>query len=506
MKYYLSLIIALLGLHLSSAQTTQNRPNVIFIYADDLGYGDLSSYGATQIQTPNIDRLAEKGVQFTNAHTTASTCTPSRYSVMTGSYAFRNNKAHILPGNAALLIPQNKTTLAGVFQKAGYKTGVVGKWHIGLGPKGGPDWNGSIKPGPLEVGFDYSFIFPATADRVPTIFVENHRVVGLDSEDPIAVNYQHKIGNDPTGKAHPELLKMKSSHGHNATIVNGIGRIGWMTGGKTARWTDEELSDTFLAKAKAFVARNQAQPFFLYYAVHQIHVPRMPATRFKGKSKMGYRGDVILEMDYAVGELMQTLEDLGIAKNTVVIFSSDNGPVLDDGYVDKAVELAHGHQPAGPFRGGKYSLYEGGTRVPFMVYWPNKIAPDTSNALISQVDLLASFAHYLNVDLAKDEALDSQNLWKTLLGHDQEGRQSYIEQNNGAALAYIEEGWKYIPPHQGPALNKAVNIETGLSMQPQLYNLTTDKAEQHNLAKQFPKRVKRMAKQLKKKVEAGRTR
>ncbi len=476
------------------------------IYADDLGYGDLSAYGATQIQTPNIDKLADEGVKFTNAHTTASTCTPSRYSIMTGNYAFRNKGAHILPGNAALLVPQDKQTLAGVFQEAGYTTAVVGKWHIGLGPKGGPNWNGEIKPGPLEVGFDYSFIFPATADRVPTVFVENYQVVGLDKNDPIQVSYRHKVADDPTGKEHPELLKMKSSHGHNSTIVNGIGRIGWMSGGKTARWTDEELSDTFLAKAKNFIERNQKEPFFLYYAVHQIHVPRMPATRFKGKSKMGYRGDVILEMDYAVGELLHTLDRLGIADNTLIIFSSDNGPVLDDGYQDQAVELAHGHQPAGPFRGGKYSLFEGGTRVPFMVYWPGKVMPRVSNALVSQVDLLASFADYLNVNLDKEDALDSQNLWKTFVGKKDRGRQTYIEQNNGAALAYIEEGWKYIPPHRGPALNRAVNIETGLSMEPQLYHLEEDKAEQYNLAAQYPKRVKRMAKQLKKAVEAGRTR
>src|SRR5690625_4144445 len=197
----------------------EQKPNVIIIYADDLGYGDLSCYGATQISTPNIDRLASEGIRFTDAHCTASTCTPSRYSILTGEYAFRSKGAHILPGNAALLIPQDQATLGTVFQQAGYKTACIGKWHVGLGPEGGPDWNGEVKPGPNEVGFDYSFIFPATADRVPTVYVENHEVIALDPADPITVSYRHKIGNDPTGREHPELLKMKSSHGHDGTIV-----------------------------------------------------------------------------------------------------------------------------------------------------------------------------------------------------------------------------------------------------------------------------------------------
>src|SRR5699024_9060804 len=156
---------------------------------------------------------------------------------------------------------------------------VVGKWHIGLGPEEGPDWNGEVKPGPNEVGFDYSFIFPATADRVPTIFVENKQVIALEENDPIEASYTEKVGNDPTGKENPELLKMKSSHGHDGTIVNGIGRIGWMSGGKKARWTDEELSDVFLAQASQFIEKNKDESFFLYYPMIEPHVPRMPNTR-----------------------------------------------------------------------------------------------------------------------------------------------------------------------------------------------------------------------------------
>lgn len=240
----------------------QGKPNVILIYADDLGYGDLSCYGAVKLHTPHIDKLAAQGLRFTNAHTTSSTCTPSRYGLMTGKYPWRKEGTNILPGDAALIIPTNAQTLPGVFKQAGYETGIVGKWHLGLGDALEKNWNGDLRPGPLEVGFDYAFIFPATADRVPTVFIENHRVIALDPSDTIKVNYKTKVGNEPTGKENPELLAVQSSQGHNNTIVNGIGRIGFMSGGKLARWKDEELSFTFLHKAEAFIEKERSKPFF----------------------------------------------------------------------------------------------------------------------------------------------------------------------------------------------------------------------------------------------------
>ena len=236
------------------AVAAPQKPNVVFILADDVGYGDLSCYGAKLIQTPALDRLAGEGRRFTDAHSAASTCSPSRRALLTGRYSWRQQAgSSILPGDASLTIPVGTFTLPTLFQKAGYRTGLVGKWHLGLGGPGGPDWNGEIKPGPLEIGFDYAFYFPATGDRVPTVFVENHRVVGLDPSDPIEVNYRKKIGNEPTGKENPELLKLKAVHGHDNTIVNGIGRIGWMTGGKAARWKDEEVADSFTSKALEFI-------------------------------------------------------------------------------------------------------------------------------------------------------------------------------------------------------------------------------------------------------------
>jgi arylsulfatase A-like enzyme len=465
------------------------KPNVILIYADDLGYGDLSCYGATRLHTPNLDKLAEKGIRFRNGHSSSATCTPSRYAMITGAYPWRKNGTGVLPGDAALIVPTNVKTLPKVFKAAGYRTAIVGKWHLGLGEEVDKDWNADIKPGPNDVGFDYSFIFPATADRVPTVFLENQRVIALDPNDPIAVNYQKKIGNEPTGMEHPELLKMKSSpeHGHDQTIINGIGRIGFMTGGKMARWVDEELSYTFLAQAKQFIASQDRSPFFLYYALTEPHVPRVPATMFKGKSGLGVRGDAILQLDWTVGQIMQQVEQLGIARNTMIVFTSDNGPVLDDGYEDEAVTRANGHKPAGELRGGKYSALEGGTRVPLIISWPAEIKPAVSDALVTQVDFLRSFASLLREKVEAGHARDSEDHLKTFLGKNNTGRAVYVQQ--GGALSIVRGKWKYISPQDGPALAKLVNIETGNLNTAQLYDLSIDKGEKSNVAAKYPEIV-----------------
>ena len=479
----------------SFARSQEQKPNVVLIYVDDLGYGDVSSYGSTKLLTPHLDRLAKQGVRFTNGHSTSATCTPSRYAMMSGQYPWRKSGTGVLPGDAALIVPTDKTTLPKVFKKAGYTTGIVGKWHLGIGEQVSKDWNGELKPGPNETGFDYSFIFPATADRVPTVFVENHHVVALDKSDPIDVNYKQKIGNEPTGKENPDLLKLKSTprHGHNQTIVNGIGRIGYMTGGKLARWTDEEMPMTFLQKAKDFIAENTEKPFFLFYSLTEPHVPRMPSTMFKGKSGLGLRGDAILQMDWAVGQIMDQLVAMNLDKNTIVIFSSDNGPVLDDGYLDGAVTELNGHTPWGPLRGGKYSALEAGTRVPFIVSWPGRIQPKVSDALVCQIDFIASFAHLFKQPIPEGEALDSRNVWDALSGSTENGRAELVKQ--GGALSILAGDWKYIKPRKGPANTnpQLTNIETGNSLAPQLYNLKKDIGETKNLAEKYPKKVEELA-------------
>ncbi|GAB3935529.1 sulfatase family protein [Larkinella terrae] len=482
---------------LSPNSQAQQKPNIILIYADDLGYGDLSCYGATKVKTPNIDRVAAEGLRFTNAHATSATCTPSRYSMLTGQYAWRKTGTGIAPGDAALLIPTNRITLPGMLQKAGYQSGVVGKWHLGLGPKGGPDWNADIKPGPLEIGFNYSFLLPATGDRVPCVYVENHRIVGLNPGDPVQVSYGEPIGTEPTGKANPELLKMKYSHGHDQTIINGVSRIGYMSGGKSARWVDEEMADVLTGKVNQFIETNQKKPFFLYFSTHDIHVPRMPHSRFVGKSEMGPRGDAILQLDWCVGEVMKTVERLGLKNNTIILISSDNGPVVDDGYQDDAVAKLGGHKPAGPLRGGKYSAFDAGTRVPFIVRWPGKVKPGTSDALLSQVDLLASLAVLTGQKLAKIDATDSFNTLDALLGKDKKGRDYVIEQALNNTLSVVKGNWKYIEPSNGPAVQKNTNTELGNNAQPQLYNLESDLGETRNVAEQNPQVIAELADLLK---------
>ncbi len=489
---------------LSVVASAQPRPNIVLIYADDLGYGDVSSYGATTIKTPNMDRLAREGLRFTDAHASAATCTPSRYAMLTGEYAWRKKGTGVLPGDAAMVMDTRQTTLAGLLQKAGYTTGVVGKWHLGLGPQGGPNWNGEIAPSPNHIGFGYSFIMAATGDRVPTVYVENNRVVGLDPADPIKVDYSKPIGDWPTGKANPEQLKMRPSHGHDMTIVNGISRIGYMTGGKAALWKDEDMADVFTGKAVQFIEQQKAKPFFLYFALHDPHVPRVPHPRFVGKSGMGPRGDAILQADWCVGEVLKTLDRLKLTNNTMVILSSDNGPVVDDGYQDEAVEKLGKHKPAGPLRGGKYSNFEAGTRVPFIVRWPAQIKRGVSNALVSQIDFLASFAAFTQQSLAPADAPDSHNVWSALLGKNKAGREHLVEQ--ASALSLRVGNWKYIEPNRGPKVSANTNTETGNDPNGQLYDLGNDVGEQHNVAAQHPEKVQEMSARLQKIRQDGRSR
>lgn len=478
-------------------------PNVVLIYADDLGYGDLSAYGATRFATPRIDGLAAQGLRLTNAHSAAATCTPSRYAMLTGEYAWRRKGTGVLPGDARLVVEPGRATLASILKRAGYRTGVVGKWHLGLGD-GRVDWNGDVRPGPRELGFDESFLVPATGDRVPCVYVENGRVVGLDPKDPIEVSYDHPLGDEPTGKTHPQLLKLRPSHGHDMTIVNGISRIGWMRGGRAARWVDEEMADVLTAKATGFIERHRDGPFFLYYATHDIHVPRVPHARFAGKSGLGPRGDVILQLDWATGAIRDALDRLKLSDRTLVVFTSDNGPVVDDGYRDEAVEKLGGHRPSGPLRGGKYSAFEAGTRVPTIVRWPGRVKPGVSDALVGQVDFLASFAALVGQPLAREEGPDSHDVLDALLGTSRKGRDELVEQ--AWTLSLVTTRWKLIAPSDGPRMSVHTQTELGNDPLPQLYDLAADPGEQRNMAAKRPEVVKELRSRLERVRQEGRSR
>jgi len=490
LKFLNFFLLILLGiLSTCTPPKESSRPNIIIFYADDLGYGDLSCYGATALNTINIDRLSNEGIRFTNGYATSATCTPSRYALLTGEYPWRNKRAHVLPGNAPLIIDTEKVTLPDQLKKAGYHTGIVGKWHLGLGGEN-LDWNGRITPGPNEVGFDYSFILASTNDRVPTVYVENDRVTGLtNSDDPLEVNYIENFPGQPTGKDNPELLKLHPSHGHDMSINNGISRIGYMRGGKSAMWIDENMGDTLLTRAVDFIRSNQNQPFFLFYSFPQIHVPRTPHPRFATATGMGPRGDAIIEMDFAVGKVLDLLEELDIDQNTLIIFSSDNGPVLDDGYMDDAITKIGNHKPGGGLRGGKYSLFDGGTRMPFLVRWSGTIQPGTSNALVSQLDLQASLSSLVGESPISN---DSENLIKVLLGKNQVGRTDIILEAMGNT-AYRRGDFVLIPPYEGSAITEwGPNIETGLSAEYQLYDLKNDPGQKDNLAVDLAEKLEEM--------------
>ncbi|NND96010.1 MAG: arylsulfatase [Pirellulaceae bacterium] len=507
MRFILAALAATLFLSFSTADAA-DKPNVIVIMADDLGYGDISCYGATELSTPHIDQLAENGLRFTQGYCSASTCTPTRFSFLTGMYAFRQPGAGIAPPNATSLIKPGTETIASLLQSAGYKTGVVGKWHLGIGEGDAPDWNGLLKPGPLEIGFDYCYLLPTTNDRVPSVYVENHRVVNLDPDDPLWVGKKKPSDDHPTGQD-PEVrskLKMDWSHGHNQTVHNGIGRIGFYTGGQKARWRDEDLADAWVSKSIEWIDKNKDEPFFLFFASHDLHVPRMPHERFQGKTKLGYRGDAIVQLDWCVGELTAALQRMELTEKTLIVFCSDNGPVLDDGYQDGAITKLGTHKPSGIYRGGKYSIYEGGTRTPFITTWPGTIKPGTSDKIVCTVDLAASMASLVGQELPESACVDSFDVLEALLGKpDAEGRDHLLQQpNKGPTLALRVGDWKVLS-YENDKPKKHLTYEKGPG-QFELYNLADDPSEENNLADEMPEKLEEMLAKLEKIKTDGRSR
>jgi len=468
----------------ASDETVERRyPSVLLIYGDDVGWGDVGAYGSELIPTPNIDRLAANGLRFTDGHCAAATCTPSRFALLTGVHGFRHG-VRVLAPNAPLTIDTEAFTLADAFTAAGYATAVVGKWHLGLGAAGEPvDWNGEVAPGPPDLGFGTSFLLPSTNDRVPCVYLDGTRVLGLDPSDPLFVGSAPEgfAGTVyPDGRRTPEAMTYYgSTHGHDNSVINGIGRIGYQFGGSHALWDDEAMADVFVERAARFIEGvDETQPFFCFFSSQDIHVPRTPHPRFQGATALGYRGDAMVALDWVVGELIATLERTGRLDDTIVIFTSDNGPVYDDGYFDGTVvrtstaEVDQGHDGSGPWRGGKYQIYEGGTRVPFVVNWPagardGRFVPGVSDALVTQTDFVASFAALVGVEVPAGQARDSRDALAAFLGRDREGAAFIVEEAGPLALRHGD--WKYVRPRRA-------------NQRPELYDLARDPGETTNLA------------------------
>jgi arylsulfatase A len=493
LSIFLVLAMAFSSRAAASTSFTENlgRPNILLILADDMGYGDLSCYGATNFLTPNIDRLAKEGVLFTDGHAGASTCTPTRYAMLTGRHTWRTwLKYSALSTSGPLLIEEGRMTLASMLKEEGYNTSIVGKWHLGFGREAGfeenrtgapntwetrgkgPDWNGVLKPGPMECGFDSSYVFPIANSFPPYVIVEGHRVAGLREDSPIG--------------------KMESKN------------CGAMEGGEGARWKDEDLADLLTEKTVSELERfaKEEKPFFLYYSPPQPHLPHRPGPRFKGTSKAGAYGDVIQELDWSVGEILKTLDRLGLAENTLVIYSSDNGA----GHTAKTLmkKLGGEHSPNGVLSGMKGDAKEGGVRVPFMARWPGKIKPGArSDELISLTDLMATFAAILDKDLPSETAEDSHNALPELLGKPSLNPDRPVVFSSGATgvLTLRAGKWKYIAGQGDCGYFQMMNKAPHPAPKPgdplgQLYNLEEDIGETNNLYNEYPELVESMKRKL----------
>ena len=482
------------GCSLTQKQEEEKLPNIILINADDLGYGDLSCYGATMVQTPNIDQLAQEGLLFTDAHTASAVCSPSRYGLLTGKYPLRRNFWGPIPGvTEGLTIDTINPTIASILKNAGYNTACVGKWHLGFGEET-PDWNGKLKPGPLELGFDYYYGIPTVNSGPPFVYIENHQVVGYDPNDPFMMKTMSATQKWPAKSGYQQIGGAEKAH---------------------LLYKDEKVGTTLKDKAVAWLknisTKKPDQPFFLYLATTNIHHPFTPAPQFKGTSEAGRYGDFIHELDWIVGEVLRTVEEIGEEENTLVIFTSDNGGMLNNGGQDA---WKAGHKLNGELLGFKFGAWEGGHRVPFIAKWPGKIhANSKSDHLISQVDLLATFASIVKQPLAKEKEYDSVDQFMTLTGQAESPQRKLlvISPNSPEHLVIRKDHWVYIPNQdaggfQGKnvgdhtlggaaafaltgqknsdVVNNKIRDDAPLE---QLYNLGNDPYQSENVLEQHPK-------------------
>jgi len=510
---FYSLLLAVLNPFVS-ADSHKERPNVLIILADDLGYTDIGAFGAELIDTPNIDKLAREGMKFTRAYTPCSVCSPTRYGLLTGRYYWRS-KQHpetkvIQPGQG-LAIEKGRETLATLFKQKGYATGVVGKWHLGFGAFKNfdqqYDWTSrkKIGPGPLEVGFDYYFGMAANVGNQPQFFIENDDFYGRGPSDKVTTE---KIPANPgSGRQGQFMVQRERVTPWDSSVV----------------WEEDEVAQKITDKAVEYIENNTGAdkpPFFLYFAHNIPHGPITPAKKFEGSSGCGLYGDFIQELDTQIGEVLAAVEDAREHRETLVLFTSDNGgvaaaPESDDppsGPAGDAREL--GHLQCGHLRGGKWSIYEGGFRVPMIVHWPGQVeAGQVSDKLVSLQDLFATMADFLEVDYGRDHGEDSFSFWPQIV--DSPGapaaRDHVIVQSPLGVRAIIRDGWKYIRPWTAPDpipenkkafLSREVNNPQNYE---QLYHLDLDFDETSNRLSEYPQIAAQLRNELQLAEKRGRT-
>ncbi len=490
------------------AQEVNRLPNIVFILADDLGYGDVACYNPeSKIPTPHLDKLAREGMRFTDVHSPSTVCTPTRYSILTGRMEFRTGVRGVFTGvGGPCLIEKGRLTLPQMLREQGYTTACFGKWHIGMtfldkdgnritagGVKGVQqiDYSRPIPDSPIHRGFDkfYGTVCCPTTDWLYA-YIDGDRI-------PV-----------PPTKLLDKSKLPKHPYGNDCR------------GGMVAdNFNHEEVDLVFLDKSVKFLQRHVKtapdKPFFLYHSMQAVHLPSFAADRFKGKTKSGPHGDFIFEMDYVVGELLAALERLGVADNTLVIFASDNGPEVPT-VVD--MRNTHNHDGARPWRGVKRDQWEGGHRTPFIVRWPGKVqAGTTSDQLMSLTDVMATCAEIVGAKLPNDAAEDSYNMLPVLLGTqgDQPVRRHLLQQTMSFAMSIRAGQWKYLD-HQGSGGNnydregawgmkQYALSDTDPDAPGQLYNLATDPGETENLYSQHPELVQQLKAQLEVFKESGRS-
>lgn len=496
------------------------KPNVVLFFVDDLGYGDVSTFNSnSKIKTKNIDKLAERGMKFTDSHATSAVCTPSRYGLLTGRYNWRSRlKNMVLPGDSEPLIEENRETLASLLKKQGYQTAAVGKWHLGLGwqyfdkrdyekfglnpddfvepehqhgRRGSFEWYSGMfdfegldidfsKPitfGPNQLGFDYFYGTPASLDQPPFVIIENDRV----TEEP----------NDITGV--PNLDRIGATQQQE-----------WQNGVIAPNYDFKEVPNMMQNKVLELIDTYSANedPFFIYYPNHLVHQPLIPSDEFAGKSELGIYGDFVLQLDHYVGEVMEKLEEKGIFDETIFIFTSDNG-------VSTVAGIEHlnslGHEPSYEFRGTKFDIFEGGHREPTVISYPEMIKPGSvSDALVSHSDIYRTLANVLGVEVGDDEAEDSVSNLPIWTGEKENVREDIVHSSANGGFSIRRDFWKLIMvPDNGfyPPKGDAQNYYTAS----QLYDLRDDVSEEHNIIDQHPELVEELTRVLEEYIKSGRS-